>query len=274
MAAPLQQRPARHVVYLGTDAAGIAAELAEPASTVSSIATGDDGEVIGWMIGDVDDEMGRVWWFGPFVDADGWAPIADELLAHARQQLASTVTEEEIAVDDRFERFAPWATAHGFEAETASWVLTLERELAAPSPRADREIRAMTDRDHDAVARLHDAAFPGTHTPGARLVEQHDADHPRLVAVADDEVVGYIAVERQPEGSGYVDFVAVDPAHRRRGLAGDLVRAGVQALVALEVSGVHLTVRESADGARELYASLGFTEERLARPYRKGFSIG
>jgi ribosomal protein S18 acetylase RimI-like enzyme len=35
----------------------------------------------------------------------------------------------------------------------------------------------------------------------------------------------------------------------------------------------HLTVRSANDAARRLYASLGFTEERVLVPMRRGFTL-
>lgn len=277
LAAPLQARPERHIAYLGTDRVGIEAELAETSwATVSVVATGsgDRGRetIDGWLIGDVDEEMGRVWWFGPFVRrVDDWQPLATELLAQARRQLPPGVDEEELAVDARFDGFEPWAVESGFVADCGSWVLTLDGALDEPDAACD--LRSMTDDQHDAVASLHDELFPGTHTAGRQLVEQQDERHPRLVARVGGGVTGYIAVERQPDGSGYIDFLGVSPSARRSGVGGALVRAGVAALRAIGAESVHLTVREGSAGARELYASLGFTEERLIRPFRRGFGL-
>ncbi len=74
-------------------------------------------------------------------------------------------------------------------------------------------------------------------------------------------------------GSGYIDDLGVAPAARRRGLGGDLVRAGVAELRQLEATSIGLTVRVGSDGARELCRSLGFEEERVAIPLRCGFSL-
>ncbi len=91
-------------------------------------------------------------------------------------------------------------------------------------------IREITTADHDVVIGLHDALFPGTHTTGAALVAGHGETHRRLVVESGGTVVGYIAVERQPDGGGYIDFVGVAPSARRKGLGGELVRAGVAEL--------------------------------------------
>jgi ribosomal protein S18 acetylase RimI-like enzyme len=105
------------------------------------------------------------------------------------------------------------------------------------------------------------------------LVTSAGPDRIRLVVERDGDVAGYVAVERQPDGNGYVDFLGVAPGHRRRGLGAELVRAGVAALAELGCRRFHLTVREADTGARALYAGLGFTEERVIRPFRRGFSL-
>lgn len=269
LAAPLQQRPETHVIYFGDDADGIRAELAETTwSEVSAVAT-DGDTVLGWLVGDVDADMGRVWWMGPFVDADDWESVATELLVAGRRQLAAGVDEEELSVDSRFERFRVWATSHGYVEEEGSYVLQLDGGLE-PGSGAVREI---TDADRDTVARLHEELFPGTHTTGPELAAGHDETHRRLVVEADGVVVAYIAVERQADGSGYIDYLGVAPAARRRGLGADLVRAGVAELRRLGVTSIGLTVRVGSEGARELYRSLGFDEERLAIPLRRGYSL-
>src|SRR5680860_267260 len=207
LAAPLQQRPETHVVYLGVEADGIVAELTETTwSDVSAVAV-DGDTVVGWLIGDVDSEMGRVWWLGPFVAFDDWEAVATELFATARRQLAAGVDEEEMSVDARFERFRAWATSHGFVEEEGSYVLQLEGGLEP----GNAVIRDIADADRDAVARLHEELFPGTHTTGAELVAGHDDRHRRLVAELDGDAVAYIAVERQADGSGYIDFLGVAP---------------------------------------------------------------
>jgi ribosomal protein S18 acetylase RimI-like enzyme len=269
-AAPLQVDPTTHCGYLGTTASGIAAELAEATWQDVSVVAVASGEIVGWLVGDVDPDMGRVWWLGPFVRADDWESVPDALLAAGREQLLAAVTEEEMAVDARFDRCRSWAARHGFAEEEGSHILQLDGPADAPPKMPVREIH---DDDHAAVIRLHEELFPGTHATGEQLVAGHDAKHRRLVAESDGAVAGYVAVEIQPDGSGYVDYLGVEPTYRRRGVGADLVRAGVAELRELGADGVGLSVRAGSEGARDLYVSLGFDEERFVVPVRRGFSL-
>ena len=273
LAAPLQADGRSHVAYLAVEADDIRAELEESTwATVSAVDVDAGGRVVAWLIGDIENDIGRVMWLGPFVASGVWAATASRLLAAARDQLPASVTEEELAVDGRFESCRAWAVTEGFAADEGSYVLTLDGPLDPPAT-SELLVREIRDEDHGAVVRLHEDMFPGTHTTGLRLVAGHDERHRRLVAEQEGEVVGYVAVEIQADGSGYIDFVGVDPAARRSGVGGALVRAGVAELRSSGAVSIGLTVREGSDGARELYASLGFREERFIVPLRRGFSL-
>jgi ribosomal-protein-alanine N-acetyltransferase len=272
-AASLQVRPERHIAYLGLDAATIAAEMVAEDDDWAAVAVvaEDRDRVVGWLMGSVDADMGRVWWFGPFVDDGprGWDAVATALYDVALAGLPDGIIEQELAIDARFEMLERWAIELGFHTEEASAVLVLDRPVDAPSIAT----RPVTAADVTTVGRLHDELFPGTHTTGHGLVAGADASHVRLVAEDGDGLIGYVAVERQPDGEGYVDFLGVAPDRRRRGFGSELVRAGVDALRKIGCSRVSLTVREGNAAARSVYRSLGFTEERLLRPLRKGFRL-
>jgi ribosomal protein S18 acetylase RimI-like enzyme len=281
LAASQQRRPERHITYLGVEPQHIAAEMVEEDDDWTAVsAVAEDGERIrGWLMGSVDPEMGRVWWFGPFVDDgdsddsdDSWAGIASELYAHASSLLPADVDQEELAPDSRHAELAAWAIDHGFGVDPGSAILGRDgppRPADAPPTGVLRPATA----DDVRFVELHDELFAGTHTTGRGLLDGADDDHLRLVLEVDGAVVGYVAVEVQPDGGGYIDFLGVDPAHRRHGYGLLLVRAGVAALADRGCERFDLTVREANHGARALYASLGFVEERIVHPYRKGFEL-
>ena len=63
-----------------------------------------------------------------------------------------------------------------------------------------------------------------------------------------------------------------DDAIRDDGARGS-PRARTDELRRLGAEGVGLTVRADSEGARDLYVSLGFREERFVVPMRLGFSV-
>lgn len=272
VAARCQGDPEAHILYVGDTADSIAADIGEVdgwTDTTTVAQSGDD--LVGWLLGEVDHEMGRVWWWGPFLSDDqdpaGWVEVADQLYRQCRALIPSEVSEEEACPDDRSRSVRAWCGRHGLEPETASVLLRRDQRQAV----TDDRIRPLAEPDHEAVKALHDDAFPGTHTTPDALVV---SDHPRLVIEVDGAVGGYVAYEMQSDGSGYIDYLAVDQALRGHGLGGALVDHACREMFDTGATFIHLTVREDNPSARALYARVGFDEERLARPFRRGFKLG
>jgi ribosomal-protein-alanine N-acetyltransferase len=91
-----------------------------------------------------------------------------------------------------------------------------------------------------------------------------------LVAEADGEVVGYAAASIVAD-IAELQRIAVDPDHRRTGLATELVRAVTDRARRAEADRLLLEVREDNAGALAFYAAAGFAEiDRRRRYYRDG----
>ncbi len=268
LASACQGDPDFHIPYLGAGVDSIATDIAELENwTETSMVAEDERGMVGWIVGEIDLEMGRMWWWGPFaLDDDRWAETADRLYTAARAATPKTITEEEACIDDRSRPLRQWCERQQLVSNPASVLLRRDPSETA----TDDRIRPLADRDHPSVMALHDLAFPGTHTTPSALVQ---STHPRLVIEVDDTVVGYVAFEMQSDGSGYVDYLAVDEDLRGGGLGAALVDQACRDMFAAGATYAHLTVREDNVAARALYAKLGFAEERLARPYRVGFYL-
>lgn len=285
----------------------------EPAGLAGTQVAWDSTRLVGVLGASWDTDPARVWWYGPFLAAGSESgsgrpaavgtltpalrATADALFAAGRALLPGEVVEEELAPDERNLVVAAIARRDGFHPEEASAVLrwraggasdgvggaaggvvgaaggvgpseAFQRRAAPPGYRH----ATLLPSDQAEVAALHDALFAGTHTPGHRLAEGQD----RVVMVAriGAALVGYVAAERQLDGTGYLDYLGVAPPWRGQGVGHTLVDAAVEVLVAgYGCQEVHLTVRESNTAARRLYASCGFVQERLLRPWRRGFRV-
>jgi ribosomal protein S18 acetylase RimI-like enzyme len=279
LAAAHQADPRRHLGEFGPTADGIARQLEEldPGGVGSVIVATAGDEVVGFLGAEWDDDPPRVWWFGPVIADDvDWQSTADLLYAAAHRLLPVTVTEEEFGPDGRHTELPAFATRHGFERHEASVLLgrplpgddldALTDVTGAP----DLQVRPFRDTDRPATAVLHDELFPNTHLPGARLDE--GTDRAVLVAERAGALVGYVAAERQEDGTGYVDFLGVAGDQRGSGSGRLLVAAACRELVdRFGCTEVFLTVRVSNVAARRVYAACGFEEERELVPWRKGF---
>ena len=122
------------------------------------------------------------------------------------------------------------------------------------------------------IAPLHDAEFPATYLTVERMLrEAAEGERTALVAVdADERVVGYATGEVQPDGNGFIDFLAVGAAARGRGVAPALVAGLVAALQpSITSNAVHLTVQDHRTPARALYDRLGFQQDIGIIGYRR-----
>lgn len=295
LAARCQADPRRHCTYAGTDADTIAAEVADVDGWQDQMVVARrDGRPIGWLLADVDTEVGRVWWWGPFVLDPDWAAVADRLYRHARDLVQRSTSGvglgEELAADARSTEFAEFAARHGFRAEEPSACLVAHPPLTGadatvrdaadptsawtdPGPPPDGiaivTLDTLDRHDREVVAALHDGLFAGSHFTGRALVGAVGDRLHRLVAIDGGRPVGYVAIEHQHDDSLYVDYLGVAPDARGRGVGRALVAAACREGFERGATFAHLTVRASNSTARSLYASLGFVEERVIAPARR-----
>ncbi|MCI4362730.1 MAG: GNAT family N-acetyltransferase [Thermoplasmata archaeon] len=83
-----------------------------------------------------------------------------------------------------------------------------------------------------------------------------------------EELVAFLLTTEESARAGVFADLAVDPAHRRRGIAGALLQQGLRALLALGYGSARLWVTASNTPARELYRRVGFERERTAFIFR------
>ena len=88
------------------------------------------------------------------------------------------------------------------------------------------------------------------------LQDQECSSRQTTVAVKDGRIAGFLTYAAPPAGDLEVLNLAVDPFHRRQGVAGTLVRQ----LLRQTAGPLFLEVRAGNRPARSLYKKLGFTE--------------
>lgn len=267
--AAAQADPTRHVTFVGTDEATVRTDLSTATDwrARTYVARDGDGRVVGVLTADVDGDLGRAWWLGPWAEDRG----VGRALLEAAGEVVAGVAEREFAPDARNRWLADLAVELGYHAEEPSAVLVADLATWPHDhdlPAASTEVRALEPEDRDDVADLHDHLFAGTHTRGRDLVRAEQT----TVLVLGEPPTGYIATQVEADGSLYVDFVGVDPRARGRGVGRALVAAALERAATAGRPRANLTVRDDNRHARALYASLGFVEERQIAPYRLGFT--
>ena len=91
------------------------------------------------------------------------------------------------------------------------------------------------------------------------------------------EMVACIVCKAEEEASGtaglqgYIAMLAVNKAHRKKGLGIELVSRGIEEMKRMGCTVVYLEAEESNKGALAIYEKLGFTrEERFLKYYLNG----
>jgi ribosomal protein S18 acetylase RimI-like enzyme len=266
-----QSSPEAACAYLGTTADGIRAELDDlevPWRDTLRVAVDDTGSVVGAVLVDWDEETGRSWVHGPWTRGEQvWTTEAPALLDAAIALTPETVQDHEVSAAPAHERLAALASSRGWAASEVNYVYTARS--AAGWPEAPATVRPAAEGDLDAVTVIHDEAFPGTYATARRLLTEPERVTLVLTERVDGAVLGYASAEIQADGDGYLDFIALAPRARGRGLGAGLLSAIGRAILAASPNGcVNLTVKESNTPAVRLYERFGYAREAELVGYR------
>jgi [ribosomal protein S18]-alanine N-acetyltransferase len=129
-------------------------------------------------------------------------------------------------------------------------------------------LRPATEGDLNQVVQIERACFadPWTEESFRRLLAGHSAIFQVVGYPPDFDVAGYVIAFAIGDDAELLN-IAVSPAHRGKGLAGQMLDAVLIELGGRAVKNAFLEVRESNVAARALYGSRGFREIGRRRNY-------
>src|SRR5215211_1910634 len=128
------------------------------------------------------------------------------------------------------------------------------------------DVRQLKQADLGAIDEIERVSYP---TPWSRSMFAGEIAKPASIclgAFVEDTLVGYLIVSRYVD-AWHVMNIAVDPAHRRRGLASALLERLFEETDDATGRGYTLEVRVSNGGAIRLYEHLGFRMRGIRRGY-------
>jgi ribosomal protein S18 acetylase RimI-like enzyme len=141
-------------------------------------------------------------------------------------------------------------------------LLVMERDLSSPWPDPQRSLSSHPTPDWDSLVAVDAAAFEGFWRMSATGLRESATATRRgavLVAAEEEAPIGFAIVGAE-WGSGYLQRVAVSPAHRGQGIGTDLVRASLSWARRQGSRAMVLNVRQQSTAARRLYRRVGFVE--------------
>lgn len=138
------------------------------------------------------------------------------------------------------------------------------------------ETREFKPDDLDAIVRINKICLPENYSPSFFM--DHYYENPRifLVALVDNEIVGYSMCRIEFGVSnlrtsfarkGHVISIAVTQAYRGKGIGIALMEESLARVKSEGASEMYLEVRVSNNPAVELYKKLGFSANRISEGY-------
>jgi ribosomal-protein-alanine N-acetyltransferase len=151
---------------------------------------------------------------------------------------------------------------------------TAEPEAVVPAPPTEYMIRPLTEKNLNEVLRLNVRCFRNgenytKHTFNYLLSEPRTISYSIVTGTA--EMVGFVFVLVNEDGSAHLTTIGVAPEHRRRRLAKRLLLHVEKALRKRGVYTIVLEVRVSNTAAQTVYRDVGYTVvQRLTKYYSNG----
>jgi len=127
-------------------------------------------------------------------------------------------------------------------------------------------IKPATENDIDRIMEIEHDSFTPPWTHGQLLAEIYREDSFFIVALDDDEIVGY-AILGTSIDEGQILSIAVVSTARRKGIADLLMYTMITHAKELELESIFLEVRKSNEPAQELYKKHDFEFVRYRENY-------
>ncbi len=149
-----------------------------------------------------------------------------------------------------------------------------ETEIIIPAPETAYEIHPLTDKHLKEVLKLNLRCFK-TGENYTKFTFNYLLNEPNCLSyravTPSGQMVGFIFVMAEKDGTGHITTVGIAPEHRRRGLALMLLQYAEEALQKRRISLIMLEVRVSNVAAQNLYRGLNYSiVQRLAKYYNNG----
>jgi ribosomal-protein-alanine acetyltransferase len=149
-----------------------------------------------------------------------------------------------------------------------------EPEIVIPAPPSVYEIRPLTDKHLKEVLKLNLRCFR-TGENYTKFTFHYLLNEPNClsyrVVTEKGEMVGFVFLMFNQDGTGHITTIGITPEHRRRGLALKLLQHAEKAMQKRGASMVMLEVRVSNIAAQNLYRENKYRiVQRLAKYYNNG----
>jgi ribosomal protein S18 acetylase RimI-like enzyme len=219
-----------------------------------------NGNLVGAMGSEYDEELMRAWLHGPHAVEEGWEKIAGELYTRLCDHMRPGIKQWDAFLNVEYTRGRRFYSERGFdEMAHLNYEFWLEPERRVIS--GERGAELLREDQRVSFKRLYGAHFPGGYYSADRIIGMTGRSHQVLVIADGHDVLGYavVSAEGGAGGLGELQFLGVREDCRGKGHGRRLLLTAVDWLLdGIGVSRISLNVNEELVGARSLYESVGF----------------
>ncbi len=217
-----------------------------------------DGQMAGLMGCEFDESVGRGWTRGPFLTQDSWNRLPGLMLEALLAALPPGIRRLDSFLNEKNVQGQRFYLQHGFR--KAGLAHVYQAEAVGQAGMRQGVCREMQPGLEPAFIALHDSVFPVTFIDGRGILGQLDEDHKLYLSANDSHVDGYIFITVDKfAGEGYIEFLAVQPELRNRGIGKALLLCALDWCFRTRgLSRVRLTVHDELVNAQAVYTSVGF----------------
>ena len=251
--------------------AALRAEETFPAGWERTFVVAEAGEIVAAAGCQLDAEHTRGWLWGPWTEEPrGWQTLAPELLDTLFARLPRTVRRVEAFLHAENRAGLRFLQSRGGSLGTLTHIYVAPRAAWQPTS-ATEPFPYLRPAHEVGFARLHAESFPASgSTPSEELLAGRDDEHIIFAATDGLRVLGYIcaSVNHAPH-EGFIEYLAVRPTARGRGLGARLVETALRWIFEeRRLPQAALCVSEWRGNAQRLYEAAGFRLAASGRAVR------
>ena len=217
-----------------------------------------DERIVTILGSEFEESLSRGWLWGPFSLTEASDMVLPELFQALRGLLPATIT--------RLDGYLNIENKNGvqFYQENGFYQSDLVHVYIAPRPQTDFSLiqpcDVLSSQHASSFRALFQLIFPHTFETGQSILSKIDEDHKVFVEATQDQVFGYLyGYVEDDEGSGYIEYVGVQPEARNQGIGRRLLLTALKWFFDERgLPEVALTVNDKLANARSLYESVGF----------------
>jgi ribosomal protein S18 acetylase RimI-like enzyme len=222
---------------------------------------------------DLENRNAEIW--GPFIRHSEHQQITKELWDFLLQLISQRIETVHFFISTDHTDLKQFLTHNNMiDQKSKHTILSITKE-AITTTTSVKNIKELTEKNKNDFKSLHDTHFPSTYYNSQQIIERLNEFHKVFVYQIEDEVVGYIYVEIQPQfGEGSIEFFAVDEMHREKGIGVQLLTYAVTWMLSNpHLKHIDLCVNNENKLALHLYKKIGFAIQKELFHITKHLSV-